>query len=292
MAGYFLWRFGIEHGAPGLAFTLGGAREALRAALPMGAAVGLGVVTYNFDAVLLGFLAGPTAVGWYTAAYKPVTMALALPVTYYGGLFPALARTYAVGGDAFRQTVARSLRLTSIFAVPLGVGGTFLAGPLIDVLFGPAYLNSVAPLRLLAWSAALVILRGTYRHALNAAGRAGLDVRCAAFATGLNIGLNLLLIPTLGTVGAAAATLAADLCWLALAWDAFCRHVARISLLPFLLQPAAAALAMGVCLFLTRPLFWMARALLAVLVYFGALAALGEPQVRSWLRRGEDRAPV
>lgn len=292
MSGYFLWRFAAEHGGLQLSVTLRDARHVLRAAMPMGAALALGLASYNFDAVLLGLLAGPTAVGWYTAAYKPVTMALALPVTYYVGLFPPLARAYGESHEAFRRIVVRSLRITSIFAVPLGIGGTLLAEPLIAFLFGPAYANSVPPLRVLAWSAVLVILRGTYKHALNAAAKPGLDLRCAGAATGLNIALNLLLIPPFGTLGAAVATLVAEFVWLSMAWFYFCRHVARVSLLPFLLQPVTAAAVMAACLLLTQPLFWAVRAALGVLVYFGTLAVLGEPEVKAWLRGRSDEAAV
>jgi len=284
MTFYFVRLFAAEYGGLRLVFTLRGARNVLRPAITMGASQGLGLMSYNFDSVLLGFLLGPTAVGWYNAAYKPVTVVLAMPVTYFLGLFPALSRTYTESREAFRQIVVRSLRLTSIFAVPLGVGGTFLAEPIISLLFGPAYANSVPVLRILSWSAMLAILRGTCKHALIAAGKPWLDLRCAGASAVLNLGLNLLFIPRYGIIGAAVATLVAELIWLTMTSYYFYHYVLRVKVLPFLLQPVAAAVAMGICFLLAQSLFWGLRAFLGAVVYFGVLMLLGETEVRSWVQ--------
>lgn len=284
MAVYFVRLFAAEHGSLRLPLTLRGARNVLRPALTMGASHGLALVNYNFDSVLLGLLLGPTAVGWYNAGYKPVTVALAMPVTYFLGLFPALSRTYAERREAFREIVVRSLRLTPIFALPLGVGGTFLAEPIIGLLFGPTYANSVPALQVLSWSAVLVILRGTYRQALNAAGKPWLDLRCAGASAALNLGLNLLFIPRYGIIGAAVATLVAELIWLTMASYYFYHYVIRVKVLPFLLQPVAAAVAMGICFLLAQSLFWGLRAFLGAVVYLGVLMLLGQTEVRSWVQ--------
>jgi len=275
MAVYFWRLFAAMHGGR-LAFTLRGAGSVLQPALTMGASQVLALMSYNFDSVLLGFFLGQMAVGWYNAAYKPVTVVLAMPFTYFLGLFPVLSRTYTESQEAFREIVVRSLRLMSVFAVPIGVGGTFLAEPIIGFLFGPAYANSVLPLQILAWSAVLVILRFTYRQALNAAGRQELDLRCASAAAGLNLGLNLLLMPRYGIIGAAVATLLSEVLWLTTALYYFYRYVTRLRLLPLLARPVAAAVAMGAFFLLTQPLFWVVRGFVGGLVYFGVLLLLGE----------------
>ena len=229
--------------------------------------------------------------GWYSAAYKLVTVALAMPVTYFLGLFPVLSRAHAESRDGFRGIVVRSLRLTSIFGVPLGVGGTFLAAPLIDLLFGPDYANSVPVLQVLSWSVVLVILRGTYRQALNAAGRPGLDLWCASASTALNITLNLLWLPYYGIIGAAAATVVAEVLWLTMVSYAFHRYVARVNLLPFLMRPVAAGFAMGTCLWVAEPVLWVARALIGVVVYFAVLLLLGQTDLGTWVRTDKARTP-
>lgn len=284
MAIYFARWFARMHGGLRLALTLNGAKQALRQALTIGTSQAMGLLNYNFDSVLLGFLSGAAAVGWYNAAYKPVTVALALPITYFIGLFPALSRTYAADRDAFRHLVVRSLQLCSILVVPLVVGGTLLAEPVIGLLYGRAYASSVRPFQILVWSAALVILRSSYAESLRATGHQNLDLRCAITSASLNVALNVLLIPRYGMVGAASATVAADVVWLAMAYYYFQRAVLPHELLPFLRGPLAAGIAMGVLLWLTQPLFWVGRACIGVLVYFGLLFLFGNTVVRSWLR--------
>jgi O-antigen/teichoic acid export membrane protein len=274
-AGWLLRRFATRHGGLRFRFTLRGALAAVRSALPLGAAHGLAFMSFNFDSLLLGVLQGPVAVGLYGAAYKPVTVLLAVPVTYFVGLFPVLSRTWAAGPAAFDSLVRRSLLLAATFAVPVGVGGMLVAAPVLDLLFGVRYAAAVPALQILVWSAVLVMLRGTLRQGLNAAGYAMVDLRCAGLATGLNVLLNLAVIPVWGFMGAAGATLASEIVWLAAATHAFKRHVVVIHMWRVLMRPVAAGAVMAVTMVLASPLPWPARLVLGVAVYSVVLLVLG-----------------
>jgi O-antigen/teichoic acid export membrane protein len=289
MSAYFLYFFIGAHGNPQLNFTFRGVRGILRPALTMGAAHGIAIASYNFDSVLLGFMKGSAAVGLYNAAYKPVTAILAMPVTYFIGLFPALSRSYTRNNAEFREIVVRSLRLMTMLAVPIGVGGIFLAEPIINFLFGSAYIHSVPALQILSWSAVLVMLRGTYRQSLNAAGQQHLDLRCAGTAFAINVILNLLLIPRFGIIGAATATVISELIWVSLAIYLFHRHVASVSLIKPLMHPLLSVMAMGACFWLAQSLFWLMQALLGILVYFGVLLILGQTELRTRVQDEEPR---
>ena len=287
MAWYFWHRFTREYGRPSLAASPRETWDALKPAAVLGASQMLGLLSFNFDAILLGFLAGSTAVGVYSAAYRPVTVVLAIPVTYFIWLFPALARAFASDARAAGALVARSLRLAAIVAPQIGVGGAFLAGPIIQFLFGPAYVASAPVLQILAWSASLVILRGTYRQAFTAAGRQRLDLACAGTATGVNVVLNVALIPTWGVLGAALATVSSELLWLTLAAFFFARRVAPLPLVAALGPPVVAAAAMAGCLALSRAVAWPLRAALGLGVYGAALALMGVSR-RGGARRWRD----
>jgi O-antigen/teichoic acid export membrane protein len=88
----------------------------------------------------------------------------------------------------------------------------------------------VLALQILSWSAVLVILRGTFRQAFNAAGRQRLDFACAATSVGANLALNALLIPRYGIPGAATATLVSEGIWFGSAVRFFSSRLARIGM--------------------------------------------------------------
>lgn len=261
--GGFSWKFSIEH-----------SREILRASVILGASLLLGLMSYNFDSVLLGFMIGPHAVGLYNAAYKPVTVALAMPVTYFIGLFPALSRAHEHSEEAFRAVVNRSFQLTAFFAVPVAVGGSFLAAPIMKFLFGEAYADSIPVLQVLIWSAALAVLRGTFKHGLVAAGKQNLDLRCAFSSALVNVVLNIAFIPVFGAVGAASATVIAELLWLLLSSHYFHRNVTSARLLPHMVQPLLAGIVMTAFLFATDSIHWIVRGSGATIIYVGLLYLL------------------
>jgi O-antigen/teichoic acid export membrane protein len=285
MAAYFGALFIRSHGMPSLIPDWRGIGGIVQPVLTLGASQCLGLMSYNVGSILIGILLGPGPVGWYAAAYKPVTAALAAPVTYYQGLFPALSRSFHEDRETFRRILLRSVRLSAIFAIPVGIGGTLLAEPVIRLLFGAGYEPSVPALQLLSWSAVLVMLRGNFRHTLNAVGKQRLDLICAAAAAVVNVALNLALIPRYGITGAAAATVTSEVAWFFLAWYLFSRHVAAVPLLAALWRPVIAGMAMAACLSAGEQLQWMLRAAVAMAVYGFILVLSGEPELRQLLAR-------
>jgi O-antigen/teichoic acid export membrane protein len=274
MALQFWVLFRKKYGKLQWRFTAQDARKILIPSFVLGASLLLGLMSYNLDSVLLGFFIGPQAVGLYNAAYKPVTVALAMPVTYFIGLFPALAQAHAEGEGPFRKIVDRSFQFTILFSIPVAVGGYFLAAPIVLFLFGANYAGSIPVLQILIWSAALAILRGTYKHGLVAAGKQNLDLRSALIAASANVALNLVLIPKYGPIGAAVATVAAESLWLLLSSYYMKRNVTSVGLLSQLIRPLTAGVVMGLFLWQTPGWYWVFRGAGSVLLYAGILYVL------------------
>ena len=284
MVCYFGYHFFNSFNGLPWAFTFRGTREILRPVLTMGTSHGLAQVSYNFDFVLIGFFLGTAPVGIYSAAYKPITVALAIPVTYFLGLFPLLSRAFKESHEAFEAIVTRSVHLTSIVALPIGLLGNFFAEHVILLLFGKAYSDAAPVLQVLAWSATLVILRGTFRQALNAAGKANLDLRCALTSTIVNIVLNVLLIPIYGIAGAAYATVISEVFWVFMSFAYLNWHVVSVNILSTNFRPLISIFVMVGCLSITTQLFWIIQALIALLVYIFVLIVLGDTEVKSWFQ--------
>lgn len=265
-----------EFGTLLLPYTFAGARIAMGPAIVLGLTQAMGLLNFNFDTLLIGFIRSLPDVGLYNAAYKPVITLLALPLTYFSGLFPVLSRAWRQGRGSLRPIAERSLHLCILFSLPCGVGGSLLAQPIVEFLFGATYTAAFVPFSILVWSAVLVILRGTCRHVLNAAGQQTLDMRCALASSFINVGLCVALIPRFGLAGAAVATVAGDFVWFVMA-AAFCHtRVIALRWLSLLWRPATASAVMGVFLFaapIDSPLF---RGMAATAVYAIALLLLGE----------------
>ncbi|MGC2112240.1 MAG: flippase [Candidatus Korobacteraceae bacterium] len=264
---YFALWFRREHGHTGLRISIRGIGAVLKPALTIGMSLAMGLLNYNFDSVLLGFLRGPTIVGWYNAAYKLLLVGISVALTYFTGLFPVLSRAYVANREEFRHLVRGTVELGLGFVVPLVVVGTFLADPIVRFLYGSAYANAAAPFRILVWSAALVVLRWVYMDSLRATGHQNLDLRCAITSACLNVGLNILLIPRFGMIGAASATVFADLVWFVMSYYYFRRAVLSEETFPPLVGPLLGGSAMFVVLWFARPLYWPVQAILSLAVY-------------------------
>ena len=282
---YFARWFARTYGVA-LNMSLRGARAILKPAFTIGFSLAMGLLNYNFDAVLLGFLKGPTVVGWYNAAYKLLLVGLSAALAYFAGLFPALSRLYVENRKEFGLLVRHTAELWLVFVVPLVVAGTFLAGPVIRLLYGAAYANSAAPFRILLWSAALVMLRWVYMDSLRATGHQALDLRCAITSASLNVALNVLLIPRFGMIGAASATVFADLVWFVMSYYYFRRAVLSSDAFPPLWGPLLGGGAMCAVLWFTPSMDWPFRLLLSLLVYLLVQTPFGSfKQVRDVFRR-------
>lgn len=282
---YFGRWFQSAHGRFPLRMSLKGAKAIVKPAFTIGLSLSMGLLNYNFDAVLLGFLRGATFVGWYNAAYKLILVGMSFPISYFAGLFPALSQLYTEDRGGFRLLARRTIELWLMFVVPLVIGGIFLSEAVIGLFYGKSYAESALPLKILLWSAALVILRWVYMDSLRATGHQALDARCAITSACLNVGLNVLLIPSYGMIGAASATAFADLVWFAMAFHYFRREVLPGEPFPSLKEPLVSGGAMAAALWLTRPLVWPGRAILGLLVYLSVQALFGKFRLRHFYEK-------
>ena len=153
-------------------------------------------------------------------------------------------------------------------------------------MYGAAYANSAAPLRILLWSAALVVLRWVYMDSLRATGHQALDLRCAITSASLNVALNILLIPRFGMIGAASATVFADLVWFVMSYYYFRRAVLPGEPFPPLAGPLLGGGAMCAVLWFTPGMDWPFRLLLSLPVYLLVQMPFGSLQrVRTVFQR-------
>ncbi len=167
------------------------------------------VVILRIDQVLIRQLLDDTETGIYAAAATLSEAWYFLPGAFLTSLFPALVREHSQSRPAY---FAKMQRLCSVFfyiAVVVASTFYFLSDWAVPFLLGQEYVRSTGILVVHVWAGCFVFLGRPATKGLIIDNLNQYYLLVRLLAAGLNIGLNYLLIPKLGIIGAAYATLAA-----------------------------------------------------------------------------------
>jgi len=178
-----------------------------RAAWPMGLTQGLQRLNRYTDVILLGLLAAAMDVGVYRVGAQGALL-VSLGLTAWNmTLAPFVTRLHAAGDQQRLQKLAQRTAQAAL-GIGLLVGALFaLYGEwLLVTLFGPDFREAYWPLLILACGQLANAGFGPTGLLLNMTGHERDVTRVVAVAAGLNVALNLALIPMFGAVGAALAT--------------------------------------------------------------------------------------
>ena len=256
-------------------------KELLIKALPMGLAFMMVQIYYNMDSVMLGFMKGHESVGLYNAAYKIILLLLIFRGIFIQSLFPEWSRLYIQSCDRLAKVLLYAEKLGISLAIPLGVGGTLLAKPIIELVYGAQYAGSVLPFQLLIWNVAVLYVDLIFPQLLNAANRQKLYAAAVTVGAAVNMLFNFLLIPRYGMIGAAIATILAEASVFFLAY-AFTNRFLRIRMTQLFWRPILASLVMAIPLILLQELHVLLLILVGAVCYTGIL----------WLLRGISVADI
>lgn len=161
----------------------------------------------KIDQIMIGQILGDEKVGIYSAAVQLTEMWYFIPMVITSSVFPAIVSAKKVGETQYYDILQKMYLLMVWLSVAVAVPLTLFANPIVHLIFGREYLGGATVLSIQCWSG-LFIFSGLvsnhwyllenlnhytlYRHVLGA---------------GINIAINLVLIPRYGIIGAAIATL-------------------------------------------------------------------------------------
>ncbi len=263
-------------------------REWFWKGLPFALTFVLTILYFRIDQPLVYALRSHTEAGWYGAAYKPFEALLFIPMTFLSIVFPVLSIYHRERREELLEAVNRFYKALLLIGWPMGVGMFVLAHPLIDVL--RLYPESEKAFRILAIALAIAFVNNAFIGALNASDRQSSFTWAAGWSLAVNVVLNLILIPTIGFVGASWATVATEIALGVAAWTLTARHVGRVPVLSLSWRVLLAGLVMGVVIWPLRGLtgLWIALPIGAgVAVYLAAVflvRALSGDEI-GWARR-------
>lgn len=171
---------------------------------------GLAVILYmRIDQPMLLWLSGAETVGLYSSAANLADAVSFIPVMMSTVFLPRLMALQAKDVPLFEQRFERLLGIGAGLGYVAMIGGVALGPVVVQTLYGPAYKDAGLLVQILFISAPFVflgVIQASYVLANNLQKRV---LVITVFAIGLNVALNIYLIPILGAVGAAITTVMA-----------------------------------------------------------------------------------
>jgi len=101
------------------------------------------------DSVMLSLMTRPEVVGWYGVPTKLFQTMLFLPVIVSTAWLPRLVGAFEESPERLRRTARVPLELVLVLSLPICAATAIAAGPVIHLLYGPAYDNAVPVMVLL-----------------------------------------------------------------------------------------------------------------------------------------------
>lgn len=180
-------------------------------ALPVALSLVFTLIYFKIDTVLLSLLKSPEEVGIYNISYKLLEQLIFFPAMFMGVVTPILSEAFATNKDRFAKIFRLVNSAITIAALPVLIGGWFLAEPIVTILGGEAFLPAAAPLRVLLFATVFIFFGNALGNTVIVAGRQKAAVPIYALAMVINVGGNLLFIPQFSFMAAAWTTVIAEL---------------------------------------------------------------------------------
>jgi O-antigen/teichoic acid export membrane protein len=167
----------------------------------------LGLSLYNVDVLLLQPMAGSQPTGYYKAALTVAHFLWFVPMVLQTVLLHSTSDLWSQNDQSVIDTIASKItRYTVLFTLLIALGIGALAQPFLTSYFGQEFTASVIPLLLLIpGTVSFAVARPIYSIG-QASGNLTPLMLSTGIGAGLNLGLNLFLIPRYGMNGAAVAT--------------------------------------------------------------------------------------
>lgn len=168
----------------------------------------LSLLNYRLDFVILGAMTGPAVLGSYAVASKFAELLRLPSLSLYWVLYPRFAKDDAALAESrARRLIPRAGLLTAAGAVPLALA----AGFIVPAIYGDDFRPAIVPAQIILLGLAAEGSAGVITAFLYGRGRPGLNSLAMGGGLVLTVVLDLLLIPSLGAVGAAWASAVAYL---------------------------------------------------------------------------------
>lgn len=183
------------------------ARSLLKDSLPLVFASAFFAIYARVDQVMIKNMLNTEAVGLYDAAVRMSEISYFIPNIIVAGLFPAIINAKRVSEDLYYKRAKKLLYLLLAISTGVALLTTLFSYHITYIIYGAGFAGSVLILKIYVWSNIGTALN-LFTQQILVAENLTKNISLLLFiATLVNIGLNILYIPSHGTSGAAFASL-------------------------------------------------------------------------------------
>ncbi len=202
----------LRQGGPplrGWRFDAGRARELLSESLVLFIGGLLATAYMNMDMAMVRLIAGPEASGTYAVPSRLIQAAQVLPAAISVAVFPRLVAAHGLRNGSFETQLRLGFSAVTLVAYGLILASAVAGGPVVALVFGRDWGNVGLLLTVMSLSLPLAFMRYMVTRWIILERQARYLLWSEGLGAVVNLGLNLLLIPRIGPMGAAIATLVA-----------------------------------------------------------------------------------
>jgi O-antigen/teichoic acid export membrane protein len=165
------------------------------------------VIYLKIDIVMIGSIAGTEQAGIYAAASRLSELWYVFPATLAARYYPDMIKAYQHGLTPYYLKLRRFALLFFVAAFAIAIIMSLASPWIVSLLFGESFAAAVDVLRIHIWAGCFIFVRYLISQHLLITEQEPLSLLSHGVGAVLNVGLNIWLIPVMGIVGAAWATL-------------------------------------------------------------------------------------
>ena len=239
----------------------------IRQTIPLGLSQLMWALKIYLAPLLLGIMIGDKEVGLFGAGHRIIVALHIFTYLYFYNLLPSISRSIHQSESTLQNLLGTSIKVTAWIAVFIGMVGTIFAKSGIVLIYGSEYTESILPFQIMIWVLSIALLSGHYRFTLIGYGKQKLEFYSSAWGTGINMMLNLILIPFIGSVGAACSLLGSEVLIWIISYYYVNKRTIRIPMVTKLIKPIFGGIITVICLYLLPSFNPLVTCCTVVIVY-------------------------
>jgi O-antigen/teichoic acid export membrane protein len=235
----------------------------------------LSSVRWNIDILILAKMLSEREVGFYSAASKLMNIGKLGLGCYIVAIQPVIFRLWNSSREKFTVVCEESMKYLVMLLIPIAVGTTLLSDKIVLLVFKSEFLPAAYALSIIIWILTLSSDNLIFANALVAADYQGINLAGNVLSIVANIGLNLLLIPRLGFIGASIANVLSSVMLFIFQYHYVSRYLFKVNYFRQVKKPFLASGLMGISIILLKEMNLFLVVGVSAIVYLVSLVAVG-----------------